>query len=175
MSNNTTDGISNANSAPNTSKSFDTARQEQAYRISQLSPQAQTKAAVLEDVYSKRLAQEKNSQQRSRAFREMKVKTKLLEDYVRSDDPRPNDAHAKANDLKIIDERSKDLVRSKESYYLNRIEVEREASIKQVIREETAQQDQQQVHNPDHAHGADNQPMSQDHNVSSDLEPEQER
>jgi len=175
MSNNTTEGISNANTAPNASKSFDSARQEQAYRISQLPPEAQTKAAVLEDVYSKRLAQEKNSQQRSRAFREMKVKTKLLEDYVRSDDPRPNDAHAKANDLRIIDERSKELVSSKESYYLNRIEQERHSMLAQVIHEGAAKQAQQHSHNPDHAHDAGNQPVSQDHNVSPDLEPEQER
>ena len=135
MSDDTTNGISNANSAPDASQHFADARQEQDYRLTQASPEAQARAEMLNDIYSKRMAEEQRKQRSSHEFRVRGEKIKLMEEYIRSDAPRPNDPQARANDLKIIDDRAQEIVSEKEAHFQERIERERHQMMEQLIAE----------------------------------------
>lgn len=131
----TKSGLSHANLAPDAGQHFANARQEQDYRLTQASPETQARAQMLNDIYAKRLAEEQRRAQSAREFRVRGEKVKLLEEYIKSDAPRPNDPQAKTNDLQLIDERAKDLVVEKEAYFQEKIERERHQMLEQVISE----------------------------------------
>ena len=141
MSDNTTNTNLNVNSTSKNRQDFTKARQQQAYEVSKLSPVAQERAATIDDIFTKRLNSERNKQQQHRSYREIKEKSQLMENYIRSDEPRPNTPEARENDLKIIDETAKRKVQEKEAYYLQRIEREHYKTInEQVIQEERQKQ-----------------------------------
>lgn len=179
MSNHTTYGDPNAistNAKPQ--RDFEKERGLQAQKITTLSKEARVKAATVEEIFSDRLNAERNSQQRSRAFRELRAKSQLLENYVRSDMERPNDAQSKENDLRIIDERSKEMVREREAHFLGRIENERFASLEHVIQQDQERQAQAELHSqsPSHeqaqqspSHGTDGASPSVDHDFEQEL------
>ena len=140
MSDDTMNTNSNANSTSKNRQDFTKAKQQQAYEISKLPQPSQEMASKLEDIYTKRLNEEQNKQRASKVFRERGEKIKLLEDYVRSDAPRPNDPQAKENYLQIIDQRAKEIVAEKQMFYLNRIEQERHDTMEHFIKEEQQKQ-----------------------------------
>lgn len=160
--NHTTDSISNANSAPNASQAFNSAKQQQAYELTKQPQEVQQKANTIEDIYAKRINAEKNNQQRSRAFRELKAKSQLLENYVRDNAPRPNDPQARENDLQIISSKAKEMVAQRETYFLDKIEHERFEMVNTIIQEEQQKQ-------------ADPAAHAKDVGQSPSPEPEQER
>ncbi|MGH1406670.1 MAG: hypothetical protein ACRBBJ_08960 [Rhodomicrobiaceae bacterium] len=140
MSDDITNTTSNTNSSK-TRQDFTKARQQQAYEVSKLSQAAQEKAAKIDDIYTKRLNSERKDQQKHRSYRELKTKAQLMENYIRSDEPRPNTPEARENDLKIIDEQTKRRVQERESFYLQQIERQHFKTIKeQVIQEEQQKQ-----------------------------------
>ena len=135
MSKDTTLGGGNSNLPADASMSEAFNRQnELAEQVAKLSPGAQEKVRVIRELSVERLEAEKRNQQRSHAYRVLKQKVELLENYIRDPSPRPDEIRADPSpDLKIMDEQAERMVADKEAFYRRHIEREAEANIRQVI------------------------------------------
>jgi hypothetical protein len=106
-------------------------------QISALSPKAQEKCRMLQQLGTDRLDTEKRNQQRSHDYRVMKVKIDLLTGYIRNQGARPGSVKQDPTpDLEVIDQEAERIVRDREGFYQSVIHRETEANLRQIIAQE---------------------------------------
>lgn len=114
-------------------------KQELEARIADASPQAQTMIDELRKLESSRLQQEEKSQTRSREFRVLREKDRLVRDYFANPQPIPNEPQAKQLAYQTIADQAERTVAEKEAYYKGQITRDAEANIRDVLRRDHAE------------------------------------
>jgi len=105
--------------------------QDIAQQITQLSPEAQQKARIVQELGDESLETERRSQQRAHSYRVMKTKVELYENYVMN--PAPRHPDAKAQDIEIINQEAERIVTAREEYHLDQITKGTDAKIRHLI------------------------------------------
>jgi len=124
--------------------------------IANASPEAQQAINQMYKVEESRLVSEASKQERSREFRVLKEKDRLMEKYFSEPAPIPNDPEAKKLVYQTIQDQAQRTVQERELYFTNQIKNSTDQNVREVIK-----MDQQgilpaqklgQEHNDEHEH-----------------------
>lgn len=102
--------------------------------IAQASPEAQQTISQLYKLEESRLVSETSSQERSREFRVLKEKDKLMERYFSQPAPIPNDPEAKKLVYQTIDEQAQKTVQEREQYFQTQIKNQTDLNVLETLK-----------------------------------------